>query len=131
LRLAADGKGPGFDIPVVGGLRGDIPLQATGGELIADIVVDTGRSLVLDISQFSLGDRKRFATAFGQRLWRRKKGESHSSPLMLVIEESQLIVPQFSKGCEEMLGITSVPVPAKSNRSPFLVWEIANRATVN
>ena len=28
LRLAADGKGPGIDIPMLGGLRGDIPLEA-------------------------------------------------------------------------------------------------------
>jgi DNA helicase HerA-like ATPase len=81
LRLSADGKGCGFDIPVLGGLRGDIPLEATGGALIADILVDTGRSMVLDISQFSLADRKRFATAFGERLWLRKKGERHPSPL--------------------------------------------------
>jgi DNA helicase HerA-like ATPase len=72
LRLAADGKSAGFDVPVFGGLRGDIPLEPTGGELIADIVVDTGRSLILDVSQFSLSDRKKFATAFGERLWKRK-----------------------------------------------------------
>jgi hypothetical protein len=106
LRLAADGKGQGFDVPVFGGLRGDIPLEATGGELIADIVVDTGRSLILDVSQFSLADRKRFATAFGERLWRRKKGEAHPSPLMLVIEESQLIIPQNPSGdTARMVGI--------------------------
>jgi DNA helicase HerA-like ATPase len=28
LRLAADGKKPGFDVPVLGGLRGDIPQKA-------------------------------------------------------------------------------------------------------
>lgn len=108
LRLGADGKASGFDIPVLGGLRGDIPLEAAGGALIADIVVDTGRSLVLDASQFSLGDRKRFAVTFGERLWQRKKGESHPAPLHLVIEESQLIVPQFTgRGGDEgrMVGI--------------------------
>lgn len=106
LRLAANGKDQGFDIPVVGGLRGDIPLEATAGELIADIVVDTGRSLILDLSQFSLGERKRFATTFGQRLWKRKKGEAHPSPLMLFIEESQLIVPQhFGRDEAQMVGI--------------------------
>lgn len=96
LRISADGKGKGFDIPVLGGLRGDLPLQATAGELIADVAVETARSLVLDISQFSLGDRKRFATAFGERLWKKKKAETHPTPLMLVLEEAQLIVPQFT-----------------------------------
>lgn len=94
LRLSADGKRQAFDVPVFGGLRGDLPLEATAGELVADVAVDTGRSLIVDLSQFSLHDRKRFATSFGERLWRRKKSESHPSPLMLVIEESQLIIPQ-------------------------------------
>lgn len=106
LRIAADGKGNGFDVPVFGGLRGDLPLEATAGELVADVAVDTARSLVLDISQFSLADRRRFATSFGERLWKRKKGESHPSPIMLVIEESQLIVPQnVGKDEARMVGI--------------------------
>lgn len=108
LRLGADGRSKGFDIPVLGGLRGDIPLEATGGGLIAEIVTDSGRSMVIDVSQFSLSDRKRFATSFGERLWQRKKGEARPSPLHLVIEESQLIVPQFTgRGGDEarMVGI--------------------------
>lgn len=106
LRIAADGKGKGFDIPVLGGLRGDIPLEATGGELVADLVIETGRSVIVDLSQFSLGDRKKFATAFGVRLWQRKKAESNPSPLQLVIEESQLIIPQFvGKDDARMVGI--------------------------
>jgi hypothetical protein len=106
LRLAADGKHPGLDVPVLGGLRGDIPLEAPGGALIADIVVETGRSLVVDMSQFALADRKRFAAAFGERLWQRKKGERHSAPIHLVIEESQLIVPQDVRGdSARMVGI--------------------------
>src|SRR6267142_219580 len=106
LRISADGKGKGFDIPVLGGLRGDIPLEATGGELVADLVVETGRSVIVDLSQFSLGDRKKFATAFGIRLWQRKKAESDPSPLHLVIEESQLIIPQIVRGDDaRMVGI--------------------------
>lgn len=98
LRLAADGKGAGFDVAVLGGLRGDIPLEASGGALIADIAVETGRSLVLDASQWSKADRQRFATAFGERLWLKKKREKHPTPVHLVLEESQLIVPQDVRG---------------------------------
>lgn len=94
LRLLANGKDQGFDIPVLGGLRGDIPLESTGGELVADLIVETGRSVIIDVSQFSQGDRKKFATALGIRLWQRKKAECNPSPLHLVIEESQLIIPQ-------------------------------------
>lgn len=96
LRLAAEGSGkPGLDVPVLGGLRGDIPITAEGGALVADIIADSGRSLIIDISQFSKSDRKRFATALGEKLWARKKAEPEPTPLHLVLEECQLIVPQF------------------------------------
>jgi uncharacterized protein len=44
LRIAADGKGRGIDVALLGGLRGDIPLNANAGTLIADIAVESGRS---------------------------------------------------------------------------------------
>jgi len=106
LRLDADGKSAAYDIPVIGGLRGDIPLEATGGQLIADTVVETGRSLIIDVSQFSKHDRQRFATDFGERLWLKKKAERHPNPVHLVIEESQLIVPESVRGdSARMVGI--------------------------
>lgn len=105
LRFASDGKTPGIDIPILGGLRGDIPLEQEGGALIADTVVETGRSMILDVSQFSKSARQRFATAFAEQLWQRKKGETHPSPVHLVIEESQLIVPeQVGKDQARMVG---------------------------
>jgi hypothetical protein len=106
LRLSEDGKSPAYDVPVIGGLRGDIPLEATGGHLIADIITETGRSLIVDISQFSKADRQRFALAFAERLWQSKKAERHPSPVHLIIEESQLIVPErVDSGAAKMVGI--------------------------
>lgn len=106
LRLSKDGKSPGIDIPIIGGLRGDIPLEATGGSLVADILVETGRSLLVDVSQFSKADRQRFATAFGERLWKLKKAEHRPTPVHLVLEESQLIVPQKVMGdTAQMVGM--------------------------
>jgi uncharacterized protein len=106
LRIAANGKDPGIDIPILGGLRGDVPLEPTTGALIADVAIDSGRSLVIDCSQFSKADRQRFAHAFGEQLWKRKKGEEHPSPIHLVLEESQLIVPENVQGdTAKMVGI--------------------------
>lgn len=106
LRLAADGKSPGIDIPILGGLRGDIPLEATGGALIADALAESGRSMIIDASQFSKADRQRFAAALGERLWKRKKAEPQPTPIHLVLEESQLIVPEMVRGeSAAMVGI--------------------------
>lgn len=106
LRLAADGKTVGLDIPVLGGLRGDIPLNPDSGKLIADAVTDTGRSFVLDVSQFSLGERKRFMTAFGEQLWLRQKALRDPQPILVVLEEAQLVIPQNVQGDDaRMVGI--------------------------
>jgi DNA helicase HerA-like ATPase len=98
LRLAADGKGKGLRHP--GPRRAARRHPARGRRRRADRrhrrrhrpIDGPRREPVLE------GDRKRFAAAFGERLWLRKKGERHPAPLHLVIEESQLIVPQDVRG---------------------------------
>lgn len=93
LRLSADGKTPALPIPVFGGLHGDIPLEATAGKLIADVIVDRGISAVVDVSQFESDIQKaRFMTDFGNRFYFRKKAAP--SAVHLFIEEAQEFVPQ-------------------------------------
>ncbi len=102
LRLAANGMGPGFDIPVFGGEHGDIPLEPGAGALVADVVIDRGISVVLDVSRFRKNERKRFVTEFGEQLFHRKKGKR--SAVHLVLEEAQVFAPQRATGEERMLG---------------------------
>ncbi len=103
LRIAKDGKGKGFDIPIFGGMHGDIPLEPGAGALIADLVVDRGISAVLDVSLFHKNERKQFATSFAEQLFYRKK--QCRSPLHLFIEEAQTFVPQrTTRGEARMLG---------------------------
>lgn len=103
LRLAADGKGKGISIPVFGGLHGDVPLEATAGALVADLLVDKGICAVIDVSMFRKGDRKRFATDFAEQLFHRKK--SARSAMHLFLEEAQVLVPQRVQADEaRMLG---------------------------
>lgn len=103
LRLSADGKSPGLSIPVFGGLHGDIPLEPTSGKLIADLIVDKGISVVLDISQFeSDADKTKFATDFADKFFFRKK--SSPSAVHLFLEECQELIPQnIQRGEERML----------------------------
>src|SRR5277367_5138252 len=50
VRSAADGKHPGLPIVIVGGEHGDVPLQTTGGEMVAKLVVEERVSALLDLS---------------------------------------------------------------------------------
>lgn len=104
LRIGKSGKSPSnIDIPVLGGLHGDIPLEPESGALIADLVVDKNISIILDVSQFESDQQKaRFAAAFAERFFFRKK--SSPSAVHLFIEECQEFVPQNpQRGEEKML----------------------------
>lgn len=93
LRIGADGKQRGFPINVFGGLHGDVPIRATDGELIADVIVDRNISAIIDTSQFeSSADQSRFVAAFAKRLFFRKKATP--SALMLFVEECQEFIPE-------------------------------------
>lgn len=96
VRSSADGKGPGVALPVFGGRHGDLPLEATSGAQIADLALGDGDrgylSAILDVSQLTLADQRRFLKDFGQRLFVRKDEEG---VLHLVLEEAHEYLPQM------------------------------------
>ena len=94
LRSSADGDGPGLPIYVFGGEHGDLPLEATAGELIADVVVDHRVSVVCSLRHLSKGKQRQFVTAFLERLYHRKGEPEHRTPLHLFIDEADAFVPQ-------------------------------------
>ncbi len=96
LRLAADGVKPGIAVPILGGEHGDVPLDGDHGELAAQTVVETLSPLVLDVSDFTKGELARFVTDFATELLVLKKRQK--SPVMVVWEECQDIVPQVVRG---------------------------------
>lgn len=84
---------------IFGGMHGDVPLEASSGPMIADLIVDRGISAVLDISQFETdADLHRFAVGFGKRFFFRKKGQK--SAVHLFVEECQELFPQNPMGGE-------------------------------
>ncbi len=100
LRASADGEHPGLPIVVMGGDHGDVSLEASVGEIIADFVIDERQSVVLDLSLFRKGEQARFVTDFAERLYQRNR-----NPLHLLLDEADAFAPQRPiKGQERMLG---------------------------
>lgn len=106
LRSSADGKHAGLPILILGGKHGDLPLEPTAGALIADFIVDTGRSVILDLSQIeSLAAQDRFARDFAVQLYHRKKTAVAPTPLHLFVDEADSFAPQKPQpGQQAMLG---------------------------
>lgn len=102
LRLSADKKGAGIPINVFGGLYGDVPITANSGSLIADVIIDKKISAVIDVSQFEFDtDKAKFASAFAQRFFFRKKAAP--SPVMIFLEEAQEFIPQNPEKSENVM----------------------------
>lgn len=102
LRASADGRGPGLPILVLGGEHGDVPLEPTAGEVIAEFVVQERQSVVLDISLFRKGEQVRFATDFAEYIYHHNR-----KPLHIFLDEADMFAPQKPyKGQERMLGAT-------------------------
>lgn len=100
LRASSNGKSAGLPIVVIGGDQGDVPLEATAGTIIADLVVEEQLSIVLDLSRFRKGEQTRFMTDFCERLYHRNR-----APLHLILDEADSFAPQRPmKGQERLLG---------------------------
>jgi len=103
LRHSADGKGPGVECVILGGAHGDIPIEPTGGAVVADLVIDEGANTIIDFSRkangemWSLGEKVRFVTEYTLRLFRRQ-GElvngKRREPLMQILDEAARYIPQ-------------------------------------
>lgn len=98
LRHSEDGKGPGIEVLILGGIHGDIPIEPTGGAVVADLVVDEDANVVVDISRrpdgtmWAIAERVRFVRDYCKRLYQRQ-GEKRR-PLLQVIDEAARFIPQ-------------------------------------
>lgn len=89
-------KKSGLNVMIVGGETGDIPLVPEGGAELADVLMETKVSCVLNIKNTGPKDRERFLIDFGRRLY-----QKNSDLLHLFIEEADEIIPQQTSSREE------------------------------
>jgi hypothetical protein len=107
LRFDVSGKGPGIEVLILGGVHGDIPIEPTGGAVVADLVADEDASVVIDISRrpdgtmWSISERVRFVTDYCKRLYQRQ-GEKRR-PVMQLIDEAARFIPQIVRQGEQQV----------------------------
>ncbi len=103
LRHSIDGKGPGIDCLILGGMRGDIPIEPTGGAVVADLVVDEPVNVIIDFSRrpngkvWSMGEKVRFVTDYTVRVFERQGeiiGGRRHEPFMQILDEAARYIPQ-------------------------------------
>jgi hypothetical protein len=103
LRHSADGSGPGIECLILGGPKGDVPIEPDGGAAVADVVIEEPHNILIDFSRkpsgemWSVGERVRFVTAYALRLFQRQ-GElvdgHRREPLFQMLDEAARYIPQ-------------------------------------
>jgi hypothetical protein len=98
LRAGANGKAKGgYPVAVFGGMHGDLPLEPTAGKLLAQTAVESGQSMILDVSSLdSDGAMQRFVYELLEELYKLK--QAAPTPLLLVLEEADEFAPQDTRG---------------------------------
>lgn len=97
LTSSADGKKPGLPFYILGGPRGHVPLHATAGKAIGEIVGNGKLPLsIIDMADFDIGGPQKFFIDFAQSLFRNMSGVVY-----LVVEEAHIFAPKEKAGFGE------------------------------
>ncbi len=114
---------PGIEVLLLGGVHGDLPIEPTAGEVVADLVADERISVVIDISRradgkaWTKGEKVRFTTAYMMRLYERQV--EHRRPLMQIIDEAARYAPQGlrSGDVEEAKALGAIAMVCEEGRN--------------
>lgn len=94
------GEGPGIPGVVIGGEHADVPLEETGGKLIAELALSRQyRLIVVDMKMLRKGAMRRFLADCLEELYHRNR-----RPLSVVFEEADQVLPQNPRGMDPILG---------------------------
>lgn len=94
LTSSADGRRPGLPFSILGGPRGHVPLHASAGKAIGELVARGDlRHSIIDMADFEAGGHSKFFVDFAATLMKRMRGV-----LYLVIEEAHEFAPKERAG---------------------------------
>lgn len=94
LRSSANGKSAGLPVIVMGGNHGDVPIEPTAGEVVAEFIVESGASVILDLCLMRKGRQKTFMTHFAEHLYHLKARTKYQTPLHMIMDEADRFAPQ-------------------------------------
>lgn len=89
LRAAANGKGPGLPVAVLGGSHADVAIAPTAGADVARFIAEHNLPCVVDVSEWYKTDQIRFMTDFAETVYKENRAALH-----LVIDEADQYSPQ-------------------------------------
>lgn len=89
LRLAADGKHPGYPIVIFGGKHADVPLNPRAGAQVAELIFTGNRPCLIDLKGWMPADKTRFFIDFASKTFEVTEGERY-----LMVDEVHNFAPK-------------------------------------
>jgi hypothetical protein len=120
-----DGKptGPsGFDVLIIGGEHGDIPIEQTSGREAARIIVDGNISCVIEMKALGFTERQRWCADFADEIFRINRTPRH-----IFFEEAQNFLPQQLKFDEQKAVLYAMSRIIEEGRSSGLGFTIISQ----
>ena len=115
LRVAADGRGAGLPVLVIGGTQADIAVAeptAEAGTNVARLLLGSSVSAVVDVADMKRPSNLHFVGALLKELY-----ENHArEPLWIVLEEADIFAPQSARSSDERAVFAEVEILARRGR---------------
>lgn len=90
IKSSLNGKKPsGFEVLVIGGAHGDLPLDRQSGRVVARAIANTNASLIIDFKGSSHAAYRQFVADFSDELL-----DINKVPRLLILEEAPRLLPQ-------------------------------------
>lgn len=89
LKLAADGKRPGYPLVIFGGKHADVPLNERAGVHVAELFATGNRPCIIDLRGWMPAERSRFFIDFASTLYKHNVGRK-----WLLIDECHNFAPK-------------------------------------
>lgn len=125
LRSSRDGKDVGFSVVVFGGIHADVPIDDSVGAALGRMVGEMDFQCVIDLSEMTMGGRKRFATAFFDAVYHKNR-----KPLYLVLDEADMFAPQRIMSDETVMYSRVEQIVRRGRIFGFRPWLITQRPAV-
>ncbi len=130
LRLSPDGKKAGFDVAVLGGKHGDMPINEHSGALIGEAVATSSESCIVSLGGMKTqAARQRFMLAFLDAVYEHTDPD-RGDPYHFVVDEADLWAPQKPMGNEAMLCHLMEEIVRRGRVKGFIPWVITQRPAV-
>lgn len=90
LRAGADGtKRGGLPVVIFGGQHADVPLDPSMGRAVADLVIESDLSIIVDMKGWTKADTVKWYTGFAERLY-----QANERPVHVLLDEADIFAPQ-------------------------------------